>query len=110
ATHVQLALVHAAVQPLVPAVYGEDEVDDLQRRVGVELRLVVDDGVEDHADDAGRPGPDVLLRRQPDVGEDEEDGGDFEWGGDGHDWAVIMMREVARVAGQKCAAGGWRGK
>src|SRR5438128_1554033 len=73
-------LVYASMQPLVPSVNGKREVDELQPCVKVEMRLPENDEVEQHADDAGGPRPDVFPDGQPDIRQSENDGGRFQQG------------------------------
>ena len=71
----ELRTLGAAVQPLIPAVDGQDEINDLQAHVGVQARATKHNDVEADVDDRGRPAPDVLTGAEIDAHRAGECGG-----------------------------------
>jgi hypothetical protein len=78
ARHRQGRALVAAVQPVIPAVEAQPDVDALQAHVGVELGLEEDEDVEADVDEAGGPDPHVLPRAEVDADDPEEGGEEFD--------------------------------
>ena len=73
ACHAQLATLRAAVEPLVPAVNGQCQINGLQSHLAIKPALKEDDRVQADIDDRRRPAPDVLSCAEVD-GDDAECG------------------------------------
>ena len=73
----QFTAILPAVQPLVPSIERQRDVDELQAHVGVKLRLPEDDDINGDADDRRRPRPDVLPRAEVNADESDRRGRGF---------------------------------
>src|SRR5688500_1545659 len=68
----------SSVQPLVPAVYREDQVHDLKACIGVETGAEEKNREEGYVHDCRRPADDILARAQVDADDPEHYGNKLE--------------------------------
>ena len=66
------------MQPEVPTLYARPKKEHLQAHVCVQLDLEEQNAEGAHADDARRPGPDVLLDAEINGEQSKDHAGEFE--------------------------------
>lgn len=71
-------MLFSAVEPGIPAVNLQADVNDLQKHVRIELHLVKNHNLEQHLDEACGPAENALADGEINAGEAEHHGGNFE--------------------------------